>query len=105
MEFGADGYITKPFSIELLLAHRQPPDSAAQTLPRNSSQSARNKVWSSSVAMSSPTVTRVYEGGDGVAGRNVENSELTIDQLASHWLGRTTMYNKLKSLPENRPSS
>ena len=37
-------------------------------------------------------------------GENIENSELTIDQLASHLgLGRTTMYNKLKSLTGKSP--
>lgn len=37
-------------------------------------------------------------------GENIENSELTIDRLASHLgLGRTTMYNKLKSLTGKSP--
>ena len=35
---------------------------------------------------------------------HIENSDLTIDQLASHLgLGRTTMYNKLKSLTGKSP--
>ena len=37
-------------------------------------------------------------------GEHIENSDLTIDQLASHLgLGRTTMYNKLKSLTGKSP--
>ena len=107
MEFGADGYITKPFSIELLLARIDNLLTQRRTLfERFSTQSARNKVVE--LAVEDVVVTdRDEEFLREVMswlGENIENSELTIDQLASHLgVGRTTMYNKLKSLTGKSP--
>jgi len=107
MEFGADGYITKPFSIELLLARIDNLLTRRRTLfEKFSSQSARNKV--AELAVGDVVVTdRDEEFIKEVMawfGQNIENSDLTIDQLASHLgLGRTTMYNKLKSLTGKSP--
>ena len=107
MEFGADGYITKPFSIELLLARIDNLLTQRRKLfEKFSSQSARNKVVE--LAVEDVVVTdRDEEFMKNVMawlGENIENSELTIDRLASHLgLGRTTMYNKLKSLTGKSP--
>jgi len=107
MEFGADGYITKPFSIELLLARIDNLLRRRRTLfEKFSSQSARNKV--AELVVDDVVVTdRDEEFIKEVMawfGQNIENSDLTIDQLASHLgLGRTTMYNKLKSLTGKSP--
>lgn len=107
MEYGADGYITKPFSIELLLARIDNLLTQRRKLfEKFSSQSARNKVVE--LVVEDVVVTdRDEEFMKGVMawlGENIENSELTIDQLASHLgLGRTTMYNKLKSLTGKSP--
>lgn len=109
MEFGADGYITKPFSIELLLARIDNLLTQRRKLfEKFSSQSARNKVVE--LAVEDVVVTdRDEEFMKNVMawlGENIENSELTIDRLASHLgLGRTTMYNKLKSLTGKSPSN
>lgn len=107
MEFGADGYITKPFSIELLLARIDNLLTRRRTLfEKFSAQSARNKVVE--LVVDDVVVTdRDEEFMKEVMawfGKNIENSDLTIDQLASHLgLGRTTMYNKLKSLTGKSP--
>ena len=107
MEFGADGYITKPFSIELLLARIDNLLTRRRTLfEKFSAQSARNKV--AELVVDDVVVTdRDEEFMKEVMawfGQNIENSDLTIDQLASHLgLGRTTMYNKLKSLTGKSP--
>ncbi|MDE6445947.1 MAG: response regulator [Alistipes sp.] len=107
MEFGADGYITKPFSIELLLARIDNLLTRRRTLfEKFSAQSARNKV--AELVVDDVVVTdRDEEFMKEVMswfGKNIENSDLTIDQLASHLgLGRTTMYNKLKSLTGKSP--
>ncbi|MCM1151965.1 MAG: ATP-binding protein [Alistipes senegalensis] len=107
MEFGADGYITKPFSIELLLARIDNLLTQRRTLfEKFSTQSARNKV--AELVVEDVVVTdRDEEFMKEVMswlGKNIENSDLTIDQLASHLgLGRTTMYNKLKSLTGKSP--
>lgn len=107
MEYGADGYITKPFSIELLQARIDNLLTQRRALfERFSTQSARNKVVE--LAVEDVVVTdRDEEFLKEVMswlGENIENSELTIDQLASHLgVGRTTMYNKLKSLTGKSP--
>ena len=107
MEFGADGYITKPFSIELLLARIDNLLTRRRTLfEKFSAQSARNKV--AELVVDDVVVTdrdeEVMKEVMSWFGKNIENSDLTIDQLASHLgLGRTTMYNKLKSLTGKSP--
>lgn len=107
MEYGADGYITKPFSIELLLARIDNLLTQRRKLfEKFSAQSARNKVVE--LVVEDVVVTdRDEEFMKEVMSwlsENIENSELTIDCLASHLgLGRTTMYNKLKSLTGKSP--
>ena len=107
MEYGADGYITKPFSIELLLARIDNLLTQRRNLfEKFSTQSARNKVVE--LVVDDVVVTnRDEEFMKQVMAwlsDNVENSDLTIDQLATHLcLGRTTMYNKLKSLTGKSP--
>ena len=107
MEYGADGYITKPFDIELLLARIDNLLTQRRKLfEKFSSQSARNKVVE--LAVGDVVVTdRDEEFMKSIMTwleDNIENSDLTIDQLASHvGLGRTTMYNKIKSLTGKSP--
>ncbi len=107
MEYGADGYITKPFSIELLLARIDNLLNQRRMLfEKYSTQSARNKVVE--LSMDDMVVTdRDEEFMKEVMAwlsEHIENSDLTIDQLAGHLgLGRTTMYNKLKSLTGKSP--
>ncbi len=107
MEFGADGYITKPFSIELLLARIDNLLTQRNALfEKFSAQSAHNKAVE--LAVGDVVVTnRDEEFMKSVMAwleENIENSDLTIDRLASHLgLGRTTMYNKLKSLTGKSP--
>lgn len=107
MEYGADGYITKPFSIELLQARIDNLLTQRRKLfEKFSTQSARNKV-----VELSPKDVVVTDRDEAFMknvmawlGDNIENSDLTIDQLATHLgLGRTTMYNKLKSLTGKSP--
>ncbi len=107
MEFGADGYITKPFSIELLMASIDNLLTRRRTLfEKFSSQSARNKI-----VKLKPDEIVVTDKDEAFInsvmswlGENIENSDLTIEQLANFLgLGRTTMYNKLKSLTGKSP--
>ena len=107
LKYGADGYITKPFDIDLLLVGIDNLLTQRRNLfEKFSSQSARNKVVE--LAVGDVVVTdRDEEFIKSVMtwlGENIENSDLTIDQLASYvGLGRTTMYNKLKSLTGKSP--
>ncbi|MDE6865731.1 MAG: response regulator, partial [Alistipes sp.] len=107
MEYGADGYITKPFSIELLLARIDNLLNQRRMLfEKYSTQSARNKVVELSVDGMVVTDRDEEFMKEVMAwlSEHIENSDLTIDQLAGHLgLGRTTMYNKLKSLTGKSP--
>lgn len=109
IEYGADAYITKPFSIELLQARIDNLLSRRQTLfEKFSAEAARNRVVSLMPEDPDLVVTDRDEAFLKSVmewlSKNVENSELTIDQLASYLgLGRTTMYNKLKSLTGKSP--
>lgn len=107
MKYGADGYITKPFSMELLLARIDNLLTQRKVLfEKMSSNAATNRT--SELTPKEVVVTnrdeeflkRLMEWLE----ENIENSELTIDLLAGHLrLGRTTMYNKIKSLTGKSP--
>lgn len=107
MTYGADGYITKPFSIDLLSARIDNLLTQRRVLfEKYSSLSARNQV--AELMHKDVVVTdldedflkKVVQWMD----QNIDNSDVTIDQLAGHLkLGRTTMYNKLKSLTGKSP--
>lgn len=107
MEYGADGYITKPFSMELLLARIDNLLTMRRSLfEKFSAAQSVNKVIK--IAPDEIVVTDkdeafikdIMEWLD----ENIEKSDLTIEQLATHLgLGRTTMYNKLKSMTGKSP--
>lgn len=107
MEYGADGYITKPFSIDLLQARIDNLLTQRRTLfEKFSTSSARNQVVKlepQDVVVTDKDEAFINNVMNWLS-ENIENSDLTIDQLASHLgLGRTTMYNKLKSLTGKSP--
>ncbi len=107
MEYGADGYITKPFSIELLLVRIDNLVTQRRLLlEKFSTRSAHNKpakIEAKDVVVTDldeEFMQRLVAWIDA----NVEDSEITVDDLAAHMgLGRTTMYNKLKSLIGKSP--
>ncbi len=107
MEYGADGYITKPFSMELLLARIDNLLTLRRSLfEKFSSENGANRVIR--LVPEEVVVTDKDEAfiNDMVRWMedNIDNSDLTIDQLATHLgMGRTTMYNKLKSLTGKSP--
>ncbi|MBR3853501.1 MAG: response regulator, partial [Tidjanibacter sp.] len=108
MKYGADGYITKPFSMELLLAKIDNLLSQRRILfEKMSKGSARNRIVEA-IPKSDVVVTnkdeRFLQQIMAWIEENIENSELTIDDMASHMLiGRTTLYNKIKSLTGKSP--
>ncbi len=107
--YGADAYITKPFSVEFLQARIDNLLTRRQTLfEKFSAEAARNRVVSLSPDEHDLVVTdrdeaflaNLMEWLDA----HIEDSDMTIDQLATHLgMGRTTMFNKLKSLTGKSP--
>lgn len=108
MKYGADGYITKPFSIELLLARI---DNLLTTRVKLFEKYSSEAANAPRVIDLSPTEIVVTDRDEEFIRKtmdwidqNIENSDLTIEQLALHLgLGRTTMYNKLKSITGKSP--
>lgn len=107
MKYGADGYITKPFSIELLSVRIDNLLSQRRRLfEKFSAGSAHNRavdLHPKDVVVTNRDEEFLKELMAWIDS-NLENSELTIDDLATHMkLGRTTMYNKIKSLTGKSP--
>ncbi len=106
MEFGADGYITKPFAIELLQARIDNLLTQRRTLfEKYSTPSAAKRVEldPEDVVVTDKDEAFIREVMEWLR-CNSDNSELTIDQMATHLgLSRTTLYNKLKGLTGQSP--
>lgn len=107
MSYGADAYITKPFSIDLLQARIDNLLTQRRVLfERFSARAAHNKALKinpEDVVVTDKDEAFMKSVMEWLA-EHIENSDLTIDQLASHLgLGRTTMYNKLKGLTGKSP--
>ena len=112
MRYGADGYIAKPFTMELLTAmmenlieRRRALLSALSATSDNASSSGQGKV---SLSPAEVAITdRDKELIDKVMQwleENISDSGVTVDNLAVYvGMGRTTMYNKLKGLTGKSP--
>ena len=108
IKYGADSYITKPFSVEFLLACIDNLLTRRRLLFEHfSSQSANHRI-EEFVSQEDVVVTNhdqefmkeLMEWID----TNIHDTELTVNDLAVHLkLGRTTMYNKIKSLTGKSP--
>lgn len=107
MEFGADGYITKPFAIELLQARIDNLLTQRRTLfEKYSSPSVADqkvRIDPEEVVVTDKDEAFINNVMEWLR-NNSDNSELTIDQMAAHLgLSRTTLYNKLKSMTGQSP--
>lgn len=108
LKYGADSYLTKPFSMELLLAYIDNLLVQRRLLfERFSSQSATHSISDFIPQQDLVVTNRDQEFMETLMAyieENIQNSELTINDLAAHLnLGRTTMYNKVKSLTGKSP--
>ncbi len=111
MKYGADDYITKPFSIELLQVRIDSLLRQRRNLfERYSTQAVPVSPVSKVIDLSPTEIVVTDRDEEFMCGAmkwiedNIENPELTIDQLATHLgMGRTTMYNKLKALTGKSP--
>lgn len=110
LKYGADSYLTKPFSMELLLAYIDNLLNQRRLLfERFSSQAAVHHVTEfvteevADVIVTNRDQKFMKKLMDYID-ENIQNSELTVNDLAVHLnLGRTTMYNKIKSLTGKSP--
>lgn len=100
MKYGADGYITKPFSMELLLARID-----------NMLERRRELVSRYGKVTISPEEIVITDKDENLIRKvmtwleeNAADAEITVDQLAAYvGMGRTSMYNKVKGLTGKSP--
>lgn len=111
MKYGADGYITKPFTIELLLARIENLlDRRRRILSHLTSESVSQAGKSPKVSIS-PEEIVITDRDEELIRKvmqwleaNVADTDVTVDQLASYvGMGRTSMYNKIKGLTGKSP--
>lgn len=102
MKYGADGYITKPFTMELLLAKienifERRKMMLGRLTDRKIEISPEEVVITDRDEELMKKVVKWLED-------NVSDTEVTVDQLASFvGMGRTSMYNKIKGLTGKAP--
>lgn len=113
MKYGADGYIAKPFTMELLTARidnmlerRRMLISRFSNMP--ASGSGENKVFKVDMTPEGIVITdkdeQLIQKVMAWLEMNVSNADVTVDQLAVYLgMGRTSMYNKIKGLTGKSP--
>ena len=117
MKYGADGYIAKPFTMELLTARmenlldrrkelitRLSASGASRTdRHQNEGRTARIEISPDEIVITDrdeELIKKVMKWLED----NVADSDVTVDSLAGYvGMGRTSMYNKLKGLTGKSP--
>lgn len=107
MKYGADAYITKPFSVDLLLVRIDNLLTQRRLLfERFSAQTATHRV-EDFVPKDVVVTNRDQEFMKTMmkwVDENISNTDLTINDLANHLgFGRTVLYNKVKALTGKSP--
>lgn len=108
MKYGADGYIAKPFTMELLVARI---DNLLERRTQIVQNMARGTQGEKKVLSLAPDEVVITDKDENLIKKvhqwleeNVADSEITVDQLASYvGMGRTSMYNKIKGLTGKSP--
>ncbi len=112
MKYGADGYIAKPFTMELLLARIDNMLERRRTLMSKLSAKAEEKKGRMAGKIEiSPEEIVITDKDEQLIKKvmmwleeNVSDSEVTVDQFAAYvGMGRTSMYNKIKGLTGKSP--
>lgn len=113
MKYGADGYIAKPFSMELLMARidnmveRRKELISTLSLEHEGPSAGRRSV-KVEIAPEEIVITdkdeQLIKKVMTWLEENVSDAEVTVDQLAAYvGMGRTSMYNKIKGLTGKSP--
>ena len=115
MKYGADGYIAKPFTMELLnaridnmLDRRMALVSQLSAAREDELASGDRKVSRVEIAPEEIVITdkdeQLIKKVMVWLEENVSDAEVTVDQLAAYvGMGRTSMYNKIKGLTGKSP--
>ena len=111
MKYGADGYIAKPFTMELLMAKIDNMLERRKNLLSSLSSAAAGGEARGKVEFV-PQEIVITDRDEQLISKvmtwleeNVSDAEVTVEQLASYvGMGRTSMYNKIKGLTGNTPS-
>lgn len=109
MKYGADGYITKPFTMDLLnaridnLFERRRMLMSTLSEKRLTERGGKVDIAPEEIVITDKDeqlIKKIMEWLED----NVSNAEVTVDQLAVHvGMGRTSMYNKIKGLTGKSP--
>ena len=110
MKYGVDGYISKPFTMELLAARIENLMERRRTLLSRFAENgnagkkgAKIEIQPDEIVITDRDETLIKKVM-GWLEENVSDAEVTVDQLAAHvGMGRTSMYNKIKGLTGKSP--
>ena len=108
LKYGADGYIAKPFTMELLNARI---DSMLERRRKLMSMLSESRPAEKGKVDIVPEEIVITDRDENLIKKvmawledNVSNADVTVDQLAVHvGMGRTSMYNKIKGLTGKSP--
>lgn len=118
MKYGADGYIAKPFTMELLTARmenlldrrRELISKLSAMEASGTGENAQNRQKRAKVEIAPDEIVITDRDEELIKKvmkwleENVSDSEVTVDNMASYvGMGRTSMYNKLKGLTGKSP--
>lgn len=110
MKYGADGYIAKPFTMELLVARidnllerRRTLISTLSSVENSERKSGKIEIIPEEIVITDKDeqlIKKVMEWLED----NISDPDVTVDQLATYvGMGRTSMYNKIKGLTGKSP--
>ncbi|MBE6216582.1 MAG: response regulator [Bacteroidales bacterium] len=111
MKYGADGYIAKPFTMELLMARidnmldrRKELVSAMSTdIASEGKRAGKIEISPEEIVITDKDEQLIKKVMTWLE-ENVSDAEVTVDQLSSYvGMGRTSMYNKIKGLTGKSP--
>ena len=110
MKYGADGYIGKPFTMELLTARIDNMLERRKMLISTLSSSSAPQLSQAKIDLSPQEIVITDKDEELIKKvmtwleENVSDADVTVDQLAQYvGMGRTSMYNKVKGLTGKSP--
>lgn len=103
MKYGADGYIAKPFSMEILMARIDNMLERRKALVSKLSEQKKIDLSPEEIVITDKDEQMIKKVMTWLE-EHVADAEVTVDQLAAYvGMGRTSMYNKIKGLTGKSP--